>query len=312
MHKSRIGKTQILVTQVGFGAWAIGSSGYGPVQHEEATAALDEYLEQGGNFIDTARVYGNSEEILGAFLQSRSEGKNVVLASKSPGCDEKTLRDDVETSLKYLRRDAVDLYYLHNPPEEAGRIDQALEAMEKLKAEGKIRAIGASIKGPDVTDKTVELSGRYIQTGSVDALQLIYSIFRQKNAETFDLARSRQVGIIARTNLESGFLTGKYTPGTTFDDHRRRWSKQRLEKIFSEVQSLEQMEMPQGFEGLTQLALAFAMAPAEVTSIIPGAKNRSQARSNTAVASLPALPESLLDQLREQFAGRGEEFNTTE
>ncbi len=310
MQKNQLGHTKMYLTEVGFGAWAIGSTGYGQVQRDDALAALDAYLEAGGNFIDTARGYGCSEELLGNYLKDRSDGGNVLLASKSGACDEKGLRSDVETSLKLLQREAVDLYYLHSPPEEPAVIDQALETMTRLKEEGKIRSIGASIKGPDVTDKTTELSRTYIRSGAVDALQLIYSIFRQKNAEVFQEAQRSGVGIIARTNLESGFLTGKYNPGKTFQDHRRRWDQQKLEEIFQEVQALEAMQLPQGYESLSQVALAFALAPEEVTSIIPGAKNEKQARSNTAVAELPGLPEALIQEFKSRYAGRSEQFNT--
>lgn len=310
MKSNPLGRTGIEVTEVGFGAWAIGSKGYGQVQRADAEAAVEAYLEAGGNFIDTARGYGNSEEILGELLSDRADGRQVLVASKTPACDEQGIREAVETSLKLLGRDAVDLYYLHRPPEEMQEIADALGAMSKLKQEGKIRAVGASIKGADVTDKTTDLCRAYIQTGQVDAIQLIYSIFRQKTREVFEPAAEAGVGIVARTNLESGFLTGKYKPGETFDDHRARWGEEHLSGILREVQRLEQMPLPEGYESLAQVALKFALMPAEVTTIIPGAKNRGQAMSNTKVADLPPLPEEMVAELRDRYAGRTEQFNT--
>ena len=105
--------------------------------------------------------------------------------------------------------------------------------MEQLKTEGKIRAIGASIKGPNVTQHTADLCRQYINTGKVDVLQLVYSIFRQSNAQVFEQARQAGVGIIARTVLESGFLTGKYNSQSLFSegDHRRRWSAEQLQEF---------------------------------------------------------------------------------
>ena len=105
--------------------------------------------------------------------------------------------------------------------------------MEQLKTEGKIRAIRTSIKGPNVTQHTADLCRQYVYTGKVDVLQLVYSIFRQSNAQIFEQARQAGVGIIARTVLESGFLTGKYNSQSLFleGDHRRRWSAEQLQEF---------------------------------------------------------------------------------
>jgi aryl-alcohol dehydrogenase-like predicted oxidoreductase len=192
-------------------------------------------------------------------------------------------------------------------------MNRVLDVFVQLKAEGKIRAIGASVKGPDVTKGTVDLCRQYIRSGKVDALQVIYSIFRQKNAEMFAEAAESDVAIIARTILESGFLTGKYRPGHEFSapgDHRGRWSRECLEGVFSDVQSVTELTVHPPFESIAQVAIRFVLDTPRVTAIIPGAKSAEQMQQNMALAGLPPLAAEILAELRLRYADSGERFNT--
>lgn len=307
-----LGRTGFEVSEISLGAWQIGGWGYGPVGEAEARATLRAYLDAGGNFIDTARAYGESERIIGGFLSPR-ERQEMFIASKSGKPEPAGVREDLETTLRLLRTDRVDLYYLHSPPEDAAAMDRLLGEYARLREEGKIRAIGASIKGPDVSQKTVDLCRRYILDGRVDALMLIYSIFRQRNAEVFGEAAGRGVGVVARTVLESGFLSGQYAPGHQFDlkdDHRRRWSDGRIERILREAAEVGARTVAAPYPSLAQVAVRFVLDEPRVASIAAGARTPAQIAGSAAAASLPPLPPGLRSELAARYGGRGEEFNT--
>ena len=239
--------------------------------------------------------------------------EKIVIATKTNKLDEDSIRTDVETSLRELKTDYLDLCYLHNPPDELGEIDKILNVFEKLKTEGKIKAIGASVKGVDVSQDTVDLCRVYIQNGRVDALQVIYSVFRQKNAGLFAEAKEAGVAVVARTILESGFLSGKYKPGYEFtnlkSDHRHRWSKELLQSILSDVQYIENLAVKAPFETVAQIAMQFVLDNPLVTSTIPGAKNASQMKKNMNLQTLPSLDDEIMNELINKYANSGERFN---
>lgn len=317
MQTRIFGRTGRKVTAIGFGAWPIGqketdsqatTGSYGHVPPEQAQTVVERYVESGGSFIDTARAYGTSESIIGrcSFIKERRE--EIFLASKTGRTNAveslPEIRKELETTLRNLNTDYLDLYQIHSPPEDPDLMIRVLDIFDELKAEGKIRAIGASVKGPDVTDATVELARQYIETGRVDALQLIYSMFRRRHEETFAAAAKANVAIIARTVLESGFLTGKYAPGTSFDGHRSRWGVLRRDQLLEEAEHLKHYLAPP-YESLAQAAQKFALERPEVSVIIPGARTVQQVDANLAVDTLPPLPEDLrraVNQLPERIA----------
>ncbi len=308
----QLGKTGVHVSDVGFGAWAIGGVQYGTVTEADAVETLETYFEAGGNFIDTARAYHVSERIIGEVITRLGNSDDIIIASKTKQLTADGIRDEVETSLRVLQRDYIDLHYLHAPPDDPDEMNRILDVFSELKAAGKIKLIGASIKGPDVTQHTVDLCRQYINSGRVDALQVIYSIFRQQNEKMFAEAHDNGVGIVVRTALESGFLTGKYKPGHEFsgNDHRKRWSKQRLETILAHVANVEQLALKPPYETLSQVALRFALDTPGVDTIIPGAKNAKQLRSNLSILDLPPLDESVYTQLKQRYGTPNPIYNT--
>ncbi len=312
MEKRPLGKTGIMMSRLGFGTWPIGGLKYGAVSEADAAACIRAYIEAGGNFIDTARAYADSEEIIGNYFHKHGGRKDVVIASKTKSLTEAEIRKDLETSFKMLRTDYIDLYYLHSPPDSVQEMNELLDVFEALKSEGKIRAIGASIKGADVTDHTVSLCRQYIASGRVDALQVVYSILRQKNKRMFSEAAENNVAVIGRTVLESGFLTGKYKPGHRFPegDHRSRWGSEQLDDIFAIAEDLETLAETNGFSSPAEFAMKFSYDEEGVNAIIPGAKNEAQMHSNLRVPEAPPVPEAVRRRLYEDFAGRCEEFNT--
>jgi aryl-alcohol dehydrogenase-like predicted oxidoreductase len=310
MRFKQFGRTGLQVSEVGFGAWAIGSEHYGPVAEADAADAITAYINAGGNFIDTARGYARSEPIIGKTLQALKARDRVVLCSKIWPNTAAEIEAACNESLKQLQTDHIDLMYLHNPPDSVDEMNQVLDVYDRLKAAGKIRFIGASIKGPDVTGKTVDLCQQYIASGRVDALQVIFSMLRQRNREMMADATRAGVAVVARTVLESGLLSGKYRRGHQFPpgfpkgDHRSRCNGPKLDSILTAVRDLESSVVAPPFTSVQQVAIRYALDEPGVTVAIPGAKTRTQVEANIAVASLPPLGEVSVMQINETFRGR--------
>lgn len=315
MKKNAFGSTGWQVTEVGFGAWGIGSKHYGDVQEAEAFDALSAYIKAGGNFIDTARGYNTSESIIGRFLKGEGLRDDVILCSKIWPTDEASIRADADESLRQFQVDCVDLMYLHNPPAEPDEMNRVLDVFCDLQEQGKIRAIGASIRGGNVTSETQDLCRQYMETGRIQGIQLIFSILRQGNRAVFDYAADRGVGLVGRTCLENGFLSGKYEPGHRFEegfpdgDHRSRWNGHKLDAILEIADDLKARYAKAPYETLAQVALRFCLDQDGLPVIIPGAKNARQARANVAAADLPSLSADVHSELRERFAGREDIVN---
>ncbi len=310
INKRIFGRTKWEVTEIGFGAWAIGGAHYGPVENAAGEATVEAYLDAGGNFIDTAIGYAKSEEVIGEVLKRRGGRENIYICSKSPGGGKPDnldkIREHVEQSLRQLQTEYVDLYYLHQPPDDPDLMNRALDIYDELKEEGKVKAVGASIKGPNVTSHTTDLCRQYIDSGRIDAIQLIYSILRQRNADIFEHAQKNGVALVARTSIESGFLSGKYKPGTDFskkeyNDHRARWSVEQLSKILETVQEIESFAVKPPYESLAQVAIKFALDRPEVSTCIPGARNAEQMNKNMKIAQLPPLDEDVIKKLYENY-----------
>jgi aryl-alcohol dehydrogenase-like predicted oxidoreductase len=304
------------VSEIGYGAWAIGGRGYGDVDESDAIDAVGAYIQAGGNFIDTARNYARSEEFVGRVLAEHGVRDQMVIATKTSKTqtveDLPLIRKEAETSLRLLQTDVIDLYFIHSPPDDVDLMNRVLDEFSRLKDEGKIRAIGASIKGPDVTDHTVELCKQYVNTGRIDALQLIYSILRQRNRESIEYAEGQGVGIVARTVLESGFLTGKYKPGHSFpeNDHRRRWKGDHLDRLLEEAGSLADWAVKPPYAALSEVAIRFALMPRGVSTTIPGGRSRRQVEANIQAAARPPLSPDVLFRLSQKYAAFTENANT--
>jgi len=315
-QKRILGRTRIAVSELGFGAWPIGGAQYGPVPEGEAIETVKAYIQAGGNFIDTARAYGQSEAILGKVLSQDRLRDQIILASKTFKGDSlesiPAIRADLEESLRLLRTDYLDLYYLHMPPDDPEIMDRTLDEFEILKKEGKIRAIGASIKGPAVTAATVKLCCQYIDSGRVDAIQLVYSILRQKNAEIFGYAHEKGVGLVVRTSMESGFLSGKYRPGEVIaEGHRKRWAPETQRLIFDKVLEMEKYAVRPPYTSMAEVAVRFTLEPREVSSVIVGARTPDQSRQNVALATKPPLDAAIIRRLKDELGRLTERFNPT-
>mmetsp|Transcript_56561 Transcript_56561/g.133206 ORF Transcript_56561/g.133206 Transcript_56561/m.133206 type:complete len:247 (-) Transcript_56561:67-807(-) len=245
-------------------------------------------------------------------MKAAGNRSRLIVASKTHTLEEEEIRAELAISLAALQTDYVDLYYLHQPPEDVATMQQVLDVFQKLKSEGKIRAVGASIKGPDVSQGTVDLCRQYIQSGKVDALQVIFSICRGKTREIFEEAHAAGVAIVARTVLESGFLTGKYKAGHTFSapDHRHRWGQERLDTILADVATLQKQCVKAPYTSLAQFSTRFAYDTPGVTAIIPGARSPEQMAANLGVLQVGPMAAGLRDTTAAVFAGQDARFNT--
>ena len=316
MNYRTLGKTDYTVSEVGFGAWAIGGS-WGEVKDDDALNALREAISQGVTFLDTADVYGDgrSEKLIAQVLDDY-QGDRIYVATKAgrrldphvtSGYNYANLEKFVKRSLENLKTDTLDLVQLHCPPTDVYRRDTAFEALERLKSEGALRHYGVSVE-------TVEEANLAIEHEGVATVQIIYNMFRFKPAlEFFDAAKKNNVGIICRVPLASGLLSGKMSKDRDFaeDDHRnfnRDGEAFDIGETFSGVdfetgvEAADELKeiVPEGHT-LAQTALRWILMHPAVSTVIPGAKNPKQARENAQASDLDALPPSAMQQVRELY-----------
>ena len=309
--KTRVlGRTGLTISEIGFGAWALGGNAhgnsYGPTDDAESVAALRRAIELGVNFIDTADVYGwgHSEEILGEALQNRRD--DVHIATKVGGdfyhggvrmnFDPGYIAFALERSLKRLRTDHVDVYQLHNPPAEMMGDPETYEALEALKAEHKIDHYGVSVHEP----AEAELC---FSAGSPEVVQIPFSLFRQEwIGAIFDAARKANVGIIAREPLGNGFLTGKILADARFvpGDIRHHWPPS---MVAGRVAAAERLSfLARADRTMAQAALRFVLAFPEVGVTIPGAKTVAQVEENAAASDAAPLSKDDIERARHLYA----------
>jgi aryl-alcohol dehydrogenase-like predicted oxidoreductase len=313
MRYRELGRTGLVVSEIGFGGWAIGGS-WGPQSEEDSVQALHAALDMGVTLIDTAAGYGNghSERVIGKVMKERRAWGKVAVATKIPPSaglwppspyerveerfGEKYLRDSLEERLTNLGTDCIDVLQLHTWTRAWNRDPAPLKALRELRREGKLRFIGISTPEHD-QNSLVQL----IREGWLDTVQVIYNIFEQEPAaELLPAALEAGVGVIARMPFDEGALTGKYTEETAFDedDFRSRYFMgDRLKRVVREVGKVREDLQGTGLE-LPEAALKFALAHPAVSVTIPGMRNPRQARANCAVSDRPDLPEPLLSKLR--------------
>jgi aryl-alcohol dehydrogenase-like predicted oxidoreductase len=319
MEYRQLGRTDMKVSAISFGAWAIGGT-WGPVQDEESMKALHSAVDAGVNFVDTADVYGDGRsERLVARLRRERKGETILVATKAgrrlpeqtpEGYSRENLNSWVDRSLKNLEMEAVDLLQLHCPHPKVYDMPEVFGVLDEMVEAGKIRHYGISVE-------TVDEALRGIRHPGVQTVQIIFNMFRLKPAEEFfPAARARHVGILARVPLASGLLTGKLSRESTFaaDDHRHfNREGQAFDKgeTFSGVpyetgvDAVEELRplVPPGAT-LAQLALRWILMFEAVSCAIPGAKNQEQARANAAAVELASLDGATMDAVRRVYDER--------
>lgn len=312
--KRQLGRTGLQVNPAGFGAWAIGGGvtiggfgiGYGQVNDADSRAAMERAVELGVNFIDTADAYGagHSEETIGEVFGGRWDGICVATKVGNERRDPLPGRKNFgreyvigacETSLKRLKKDVIDLYQLHGPPEEVVDQGEIFETLATLKQQGKIRFVGVSVN-------EAEQGLRLVKDDLVDVLQVRHNLLdRKPEKELYPLAQEKNVGIIARVPLASGILCGKFSAETTFapDDQRCNWLKGDALKDYAEKMETLKGLLGEVCETPLELALRYLLNCEAVAVTIAGAKNVSQIEGNVAACDKGPLPEAFLKQLME-------------
>jgi aryl-alcohol dehydrogenase-like predicted oxidoreductase len=315
MRYRELGRTGWKISEISFGAWAIGSA-WGRVDDTESLAALHRAIDLGVNFIDTADVYGmgHSERLIARLKRERRE--TIYVATKagrrlSPhtadGYNRQNLEQYINDSLRNLETDCLDLVQLHCPPIEVYYRPEVFGALDDLTKEGKIRYYGVSVEKVEEALKAIEFPG-------VQSIQIIFNMFRTRPAELFfPEAQRRKVGILARVPLASGMLAGKITLQTTFetDDHR---NFNRHGEMFDVGETFSGVDFKTGLAAveelralatpgvtLAQLALRWILMFDAVTCAIPGAKRPSQVEDNVRAADLPPLTDAQMAKAREIY-----------
>lgn len=303
-----LGRTGFDVSAIGFGAWAIGGLGYSDVAEADALAAVRAYLDAGGRHIDTARGYGISEILCGRVLKDTGLRGETFVASKSGNGHPPAIRTDCLTS-NFCTGDApVELYYVHVPPAPGEKLDRMLDAYVALKEAGHTRLVGVSAPGRDEpgSPEANAFLEAMIDDPRVDVIQLVYSLARPGNAEMIARAARKGVGIVARTCLEGGLLTGRYKPGhvwtDTANDGRASRPREWLDALLGRVQELSDELVTPPYQSMAQLALAWVLADENVSSAIVGGKNGSQVERNVAVADLPPMDAQTRARISEACA----------
>jgi aryl-alcohol dehydrogenase-like predicted oxidoreductase len=306
------------ISEIGFGAWAIGGDMWGPQNDDESIKALHKAVDLGVNFIDTAQGYGkgHSEELIGKFLKERTE--EIYVATKVPPVEgnpwpppenydvNKSFPADYiinqcEKSLKRLQRDYLDVYQFHTWASGFNIRNEWFEAMFKLKEQGKIRAIGVSVH--DTTPDSVIGS---LAMKRVDAVQVIYNIFEQyPEHNLFPVCRAMDAAVIVRVPFDEGALTGKFTEDTTFpegDVRRHYFRGSNLKSVIKKVNEIKEVKNIHYSEmSLAEYALKFTLSNPAVSTVIPGIRNVSQAELNTAASNGNILSISEKEELKKFY-----------
>jgi len=315
------------VSEIGFGAWAIGGDMWGPQDDAASEAALHAALDAGVNFIDTAQGYGkgHSEEVVGRVLAGRAGGGDVLVATKVPprpgyGWPPPPDADvadvfppayivaEAEKSLRRLRREAIDVYQFHTWVDSFNMRDEQFEAMARLREQGKVRAVGVSV--PDTTpDNVIGALAR----GEVQAVQVIYNLFEQHpRRNLFPVAERLGTGIIVRVPFDEGALTGKYTAATTFpegDVRRHYFRAGNLPAVIARVEAVRAVkDQRHPHMSMAEYALRFCLSHQAVSTVIPGIRTPAQAGANAAAGDGAWLAPDELAEL-EAVAWRKDFWN---
>jgi myo-inositol catabolism protein IolS len=289
-----LGSTGMKVSVVGVGTWQFGGEWNKTFQQQEVDAMFRRARELGINLIDTAECYGDhlSEELIGRAVSH--ERQKWIIATKfghkfhghmnrtEPRRPEDVI-EQTEIALKALRTDYIDLQQYHSWGDGEFFDEDVLATLRKLMDQGKIRHIGNSVSKNTNTRQIGASQARGLQT-----IQIIYNrLDRAPEAESFEICRQQNLGVLARVPLASGYLSGKYKAGATFEkgDVRSGWKREELDRRAEEAQRIATEEVPPGVD-MAQWALAWCLQHPAVTCVIPGCKNVEQVEKNAAAADL--------------------------
>jgi aryl-alcohol dehydrogenase-like predicted oxidoreductase len=295
MRFRTLGSTGLRVSVIGVGTWQFGGEWGRQFSQSEVDGILDQAAESGINLIDTAECYGDhlSESLIGDYLRRHDRSRWIIATKFGHRFNGFLTRDDkfstaavseqLTASLQALQVAAIDLYQFHSGSDAEFEDERVWAMLAEQKQAGKIRHLGVSILG-----KGSELQARKARAVGAEALQVIYNrLDRRPEQLYFPHAQRDHLGILARVPLASGFLSGKYKPGTTFPstEVRGTFDAQKLKLDLTEVEQIKQTEVPAEIP-MSQWALAWCLKSPLVSAVIPGCKDAGQVRANAAAAEL--------------------------
>jgi myo-inositol catabolism protein IolS len=287
-EKTRIGRTELFVNPIGLGTNAVGGHNIYPNLNEETgKQVVRTALDKGINFLDTAFIYGpeRSEQLIGEVIREKGNREDVVIATKGAHkfVDDKVVFDNspvfltaaVESSLKRLQTDYIDLFYIHFPDVNTPK-DEAVGALKKLKDEGKIRAIG-------VSNFSIEQLREANKDGYVDVIQDEYNLFkREKEQDILPFAAEHRISFIPYFPLAAGLLGGRYTKDTKFDDGRAKnpmFQGDTFARNLDKVEQVRRIADAKKAE-VAHVVLAWYLTRDSIDVLIPGAKRPDQVLNN--------------------------------
>jgi aryl-alcohol dehydrogenase-like predicted oxidoreductase len=311
MQTRRFGRLGWPVSEVGYGLWGMG--GWSGSDDAESIAALERAIERGCTFFDTALAYGDgkSEQLLGKVL-ARHRDKSLVVATKIPPKNRKWpafpdykledvfpadyVREATETSLKNLGVSQIDLQQFHVWTDAWANDERWQRAVDDLKREKLVRAFGISVNRWEPANVL-----KALETGLVDAVQVVYNVFDQApEDELFDACSEQGVGVIARVPFDEGTLTGTLTLDTTWPEGDWRASYFVPENLAASVARAQRFApvVPAGMT-MPELALRFVLHHPAVSTVIPGMRQLHHVRANLGVSDGQVLPPELVATLRD-------------
>ncbi|HET7399918.1 MAG TPA: aldo/keto reductase [Intrasporangium sp.] len=311
MEYRSLGRSDLRVSEIGYGAWGIGGGAWVGAEEDESVRALERAIDLGVNFIDTARGYGESERIVGQVVRAH-QGDELYVATKVPpkngifpapaGLDPSEtfpgehIRANLEESLRVSGLEAFDVFQLHVWSDEwIGRGDW-LETVADLKQQGKIRLFGVSIN-----DFQPENALALVESGVVDTVQVIFNVFHQQPAERLlPACREHGVGVIVRVALDEGGLTGRITADSRFpegDFRNAYFAGDRAREVEERVRALDE-DLGISPDQTADLALRFVLDEPAVSTVIAGMRTVRNVERNTATSDGRRLTDEQREKLR--------------
>jgi aryl-alcohol dehydrogenase-like predicted oxidoreductase len=312
MKYRTLGRTGIEVSEIGYGAWGIGGVQWTGGDDEEARRALNLAIDQGLNFIDTALAYGDghSERLVGEVARSRKE--RIYIATKVPPKNLEWPARDVplrkvfthdyiimctEQSLRNLGVETIDLQQLHVWHDNWTDESEWIEALIKLREQGKVRYFGLSLN-----DYQPWNAIRALRQGHIDTVQVIYNIFEQApEDELYPVCQELNIGVIARVPFDEGGLTGAVRPDSVFPENDfRSWffRGDRKQKVFDRVERLKSLLGAEA-ESLAELALRYTLNHDAVSAVIPGMRTGKHVTANISYSDGRKLSAETMSRLKE-------------
>jgi aryl-alcohol dehydrogenase-like predicted oxidoreductase len=311
MKYRKLGNTGIKVSEIGFGTWGLGGDSYGPTDDEVSLYALQFAFDLGVTFYDTSDLYGggHSEEILGKAFSGQRE--KVIIATKVGTLPHtgfympqdfsfENISRSIDQSLRRLNTDYVDLYQLHSPQMELDNWDEIILALQQIQQAGKIRHFGISARSPQDAKMAIDQFG-------FEVVQVNFNMIDHRAVESglFNLCREKGVGVIARTPLCFGYLSGNLTGEEEFAglDHRANWPREQLRRWAKSPRLFAPLNLGKD-RTLVQLALQFCLSDDAVSTVIPGMMTSVEVRENAAIAQMPPLTREESETIQDIYQGQ--------